>query len=552
MWRSLDVWLVGVVVVAAAVRLYGLTSQGIWYDEAATITWASMSLDRWQSGPVVGLLKAPLVYLLLKGWMAVAGNGELALRLPFALLGAATVGPLYLLASRLVNRPAGLAAAGLLALHPMHVYYSQQVSEYAPLVLAVTVSMVVWLGAREQARVLNRTSLALLGLNTASLLIHPVAVVAPLTQVALDASGRRASLWVNGVPLVACALMLALTGADPELVEASLSWIPPLSGALLLETARQLSHGVMSHGGLVHEQMTWPQILLLALLAGLTIRGAASLARGSHPGAAPPRPLALLLVWIALPVVALAGWSLLVRNQWVPRYLLVALPALLTLAGAGLTASRAGRRLRPVAPLVGGLVTALLSFCLFQHHDQGGSGLREAAALLRRQLRPDDGVIISPDRLSLPFGYHYDRDPAAWLERTLRVQRRVTPEEQWLVTEFDAPRRHLHQRPGFARWLATKERILVLAVVDWPSDAHTTSLLADLRSRGRAAANIPERPEDARTSALRRARRSFIPEPPKEARTGARGPARQQRVRFFPYGSVHLFLLPHRATEKDE
>ena len=504
--------LLGVVALAAAARLHGLTAQGIWYDEAAIITYAQLGLDQWAGymaaggGPVVGLFKAPAVFLLLKGWMALAGAGELALRLPFALVGVATVVPLYLLVARVVGRPAGLAAAALLALNPMHVYYSQQVSEYAPLVLAVTVSMLLWQRARQQRRVLARGSLALLGVNIATLLIHPVGLVAPLAQVALDAPRRRASLWLNLLPLAAWALMLALVRADEQLLQASLNWIPALSGALLLDTARQLSHGVMSHGGLVHEQLSWAQTVLLVSLGGLVIRGAASLALS--PDARARSAVTLLLTWIALPVVALVGASLLVRNQWVPRYLLVALPALLALAGAGLAAIWQRGRLRSAGILAGATVAALLAHSVWQHHGQGGEGLREAAADLRRQARADDGVIISPDRLALPFGYHHDGNPGAWLERTLRAQRRVDAGARWLVTEFDAPRRHLQQVPGFARWLARQERVFVLAVVDWPADAHTASLLAHLRRR-----------------------------------------LAQRRVWFYPYGSAHLFLFTGPAKK---
>ncbi len=82
--------------VALVARLYGLTTQGIWYDEAAIITYAQMGLDQWAvhvqagGGPVVGLFKAPAVFLALKGWMALAGAGELALRLAFGLMGGGT------------------------------------------------------------------------------------------------------------------------------------------------------------------------------------------------------------------------------------------------------------------------------------------------------------------------------------------------------------------------------------------------------------------------------------------------------------------------------
>lgn len=473
-----------VLAVALGARLLWLTSQGIWYDEAALITWASMGPDEWsahlQAGgvPVLGLFKAPLVFVLLKGWMAVVGTGELLLRLPFAIIGAVTVGPLYLLVTRLVSRPAALAAAGLLALHPLHIYYSQQVSEYGPLVLVAVCSMLLWSGLREQERAHLPQAAGLVAVNIAAPLIHPLGGTLPLIQAAMDARRLRRGLWLNLIPLAVWAGLLAATGADAALLEASLSWIPPLTLGTALETARQLCAGVMLHGGLTHEQLPLAQAAMLMLLPFLAIYGVVALARSE--GKTRRWTAALLMVWLALPAVLLAAWSLTVRNQWVPRYLLVSLPALLALAGAALGAM--WKRQRPAACLGGVMALIISTLCAWQQLGQGGEGMEQVALRLNRDVGRDDGVIISPDRLALPLGYHHGGRPRAWLERTLRVQHRFTAEDRWLVTDFDAPRRHLHREPAFAAWLAGRRRVYVVTVQDWPADAHTAGLLAHLRS----------------------------------------------------------------------
>ena len=491
--------LVVLLLLATALRLYALTAQAIWYDEAAIITYAQMDLQQWSAylgrggGAVVGLFKAPLLFLLLKGWIALVGSGELALRLPFALVGAASVVPLYALAVRLAGRPAGLAAAGLLALHPMHIYYSQQVSEYSPLVLGASLSMLLWHRVHDQRSTAGR--LALAALNCALLGLHPVAVVLPALQLLWDVGHRRLRpACFNLLPLGTSLLMLRASAANPALLEASLNWIPPLSGAVLLQTARQLSHGGLSHGGLVTEQPDLAAGATLAALVAVLLGGAVVLWRGRRPAAL------LLLWWVAAPALLLAALSLLWRNQWVPRYLLVALPALAVAGGAGLAAVWRWRRAAGLT--AGAVVAALCAHAVWQQQQQPGGGLREIAAHLRLHARPGDAVIISPDRLVLPLGYHVDGRPLQRLEQALRSRRSVEPGASWQVSEFNAPHNRMEQTPAFARWLARRRRVWLVTVLDWPRDAHSNRLLGHLRRR-----------------------------------------MHQHQLHFFPYDSAHLVLF---------
>src|SRR5213078_3841336 len=63
------------------------------------------------------------------------GDAEGMLRLPSAIFGTAAVGMLFLLSRRLFGATAGLVAAGLLALSPFHIAYSQEARAYALFVL---------------------------------------------------------------------------------------------------------------------------------------------------------------------------------------------------------------------------------------------------------------------------------------------------------------------------------------------------------------------------------------------------------------------------------
>src|SRR5436309_4123915 len=82
-------------VIGLALRLYRLGTQSLWLDEGGT--WAEVS-GRTGKGwsALLGELFSqdaayPLYHVLLKAWIALAGDSEWALRFPSALAGAATV-----------------------------------------------------------------------------------------------------------------------------------------------------------------------------------------------------------------------------------------------------------------------------------------------------------------------------------------------------------------------------------------------------------------------------------------------------------------------------
>lgn len=136
--------LAGLVFAGVVLRLVGLRGQGLWLDEAYTITLV------WQSPAAIVAQTAldnhpPLYYLLLHGWLALVGRGLVEARLFSVLCGTLTVAVGAALAGRIAGRRAALVTAGLLAGCPFLVYYSQEVRQYALLgLLGVTASYAVW------------------------------------------------------------------------------------------------------------------------------------------------------------------------------------------------------------------------------------------------------------------------------------------------------------------------------------------------------------------------------------------------------------------------
>ena len=124
----------GVIVVGALLlRLYRIGEQELWLDETFSFYMATWPHE-------VGRLltrtnSPPLYYLLLRGWVAVAGASEAALRLPSALAGTLFVAAVIWAGREIFDTRIGLWSGGVAAVAPMHIYYSQEARAYALLTL---------------------------------------------------------------------------------------------------------------------------------------------------------------------------------------------------------------------------------------------------------------------------------------------------------------------------------------------------------------------------------------------------------------------------------
>jgi len=119
--------------VAGLVRFVGLGRESIWLDEVTSLQIARLdprSIVEWAAADV----HPPLYYLTLHAWLRF-GESEVALRSLSALLGTLTVLVQYVLARRLLGSRVAILAALMLALAPLHVWYSQETRMYVMLTL---------------------------------------------------------------------------------------------------------------------------------------------------------------------------------------------------------------------------------------------------------------------------------------------------------------------------------------------------------------------------------------------------------------------------------
>jgi hypothetical protein len=145
--RRVDLWLLAVVAVGAALRFRGLAAQSLWYDEWLTSRAASGDFE-YLRGYVTGQAGIPPTYFAIMWiWARVVGDGDAALRSFSALVGVATIPVAYATVRELGRRRAVARAAALLvAVHPALVWYSQEARPYSLLALLGTLSL--WALAR--------------------------------------------------------------------------------------------------------------------------------------------------------------------------------------------------------------------------------------------------------------------------------------------------------------------------------------------------------------------------------------------------------------------
>ncbi|HEV7774162.1 MAG TPA: glycosyltransferase family 39 protein [Conexibacter sp.] len=281
----------------------------------------------------------PLYYALAWLWTQVTGTGEAGLRSVSAMAGVATVPVAYLLGAELSSRRAGIAAAALVAVNPMLVWYSQEARGYALFVLLTALSLLYFLRALDRGR--RRDSVAwgiasALALATHYFAAFPIAVEAfwLLRRRGRASGGAFPGLWIAG----AAGLLLA-----PLVVHqasyAHAEWISNLSiGHRLWETGLTFALG---ETGDIIAQVEHPLLLVVPGLIAIAALGLV-FARG-EPGERRAAGIPLTLAAVTVVVPLLIGLLDSSKDYVLARNLLPALVPLLVAVAVGLTLRRVRR-----------------------------------------------------------------------------------------------------------------------------------------------------------------------------------------------------------------
>ena len=118
-------WLAGILILAAALRLWGLGAKSLWLDEIMTVQKASMSFSDMMGQIHQHDAHPPLFQIVEWLWLRF-DKGDAFARAPSVVAGVACVWLCFLIARRLFGRKAALAAAVMAALSYFGIFYSQE------------------------------------------------------------------------------------------------------------------------------------------------------------------------------------------------------------------------------------------------------------------------------------------------------------------------------------------------------------------------------------------------------------------------------------------
>lgn len=156
--RPIHNWVLitSILLLASVLRVVRLDFQPLWWDEGYSVFFATRDMLTMLARTAVDI-HPPFYYALLQVWLMFFGQSVVALRLLSVTIGVASVPLIYVVGRQLFNRPTGLIAALLLAVSPLHIYYSQEVRMYGLLTLFAlgSIALQIALIGRDGNRAVN-------------------------------------------------------------------------------------------------------------------------------------------------------------------------------------------------------------------------------------------------------------------------------------------------------------------------------------------------------------------------------------------------------------
>jgi mannosyltransferase len=413
-----------ILTVGALLRVYALGAESFYFDEAYSV-WAARHSVSWLFALSTQRIFPPLYYLLLHFWLLL-GESEFAVRLLSVVLGLVSIVVIYALAKQLFDTRVGLLGAWLLAISPLHLWFSQEARMYM-LVLTLNLfsASFLLLVVREGRRwhwlaFVLTTALAMNAhYFTLFLALFENAYVLYL----LLRRRLRNSFWKHWVLSQVAITLLSAIGLAGIFSEESDYWWGLLDALHGPATWRDLVSTVLkfSLGPLVSGRLAY--VVALSLFGFCVVWALISFRRASLSDSEPrpaqtrrPRTglvqrlslarddgLVFILLYLVVPIGAIFLVSQF-RSFWVLRYLFPFLPPYCVLASRGI-ARMPGRALPALVTV--GIVLASLWPVVDMYRFQQKEDWRGAVQYIGAHEQPGDVLLMVDEDLWLPFEHYY-------------------------------------------------------------------------------------------------------------------------------------------------
>jgi mannosyltransferase len=379
----------GLLIAAAAIRLSTLGLQSFWYDEAFTpVHVLRVGFANTLHGIVNTENSPPVWYVLAWLWSRLFGTGAVALRSISAAAGVGTVAVGWALGRELGGRRAAIVLAGLLAVNPLFVWYSQEARAYGLLVFTSASSLWLFVRADREPTPRRLGAWALVGALSLATHYFAVFLIVPQAVLLLGRRGRnRAGVLavglVGAVGLGLVPLILAQGAHGTQWIgrwalSSRLGAIPQyyLTGA----SGAPLGHGI--------------ELALFMPVAGLA-------ALGARLGSVERRKALLMAGIGAFAIVVPIALALLGADYLAPRNLVAAWVAVSAALAVSAASSRAG--LAGAAVLAAGWLAVVVAVDVrprLQRGDWSGvAGVLDRGAGVAR-------AVVTPQLGAAPLEYY--------------------------------------------------------------------------------------------------------------------------------------------------
>ncbi len=411
-------WLkiLGLTLLAAALRLFKLGQWSLWIDEGNTL---------WLTEHLSGKIPTdayPLFFWLERLMVEITGTSEFALRLMPALLGIASVPLSYLLFRKPAGERAAFWGALLLALSPWHLFWSQNARYYTLLLVwALLLARLTWDWWEDggEARLAGIVIVGLAGLMTQYTLIlaWPALMLYPLLARTMGYARDRRYAW-RRIFIFAVVLILPLVLAVGRMMA---------FGDQFMEIPRHYGDNpLVLLGGLAYRIGLPVGLAVLAgIYFGLTAKDRAR------------RRFVIFLMAVSLTpalLAALATMKIIATSY----YVFFALPFFMMLAGMALAENWESRRLSVTAGLF--LAAFYLQGVAMYYTVHHGDRIRwkEAVEYVQRHREPTDLIIGGG---SEAISYYLGEEPAllngtdrqTMIQWVLKPEWRQPDERTWYV-----------------------------------------------------------------------------------------------------------------------
>jgi len=388
---------VGVAMLAAALCLYRLGAKGLWHDEAFSEAVARLDAATMWRVIVAGEAYHGLYYALLHVW-ALYGSGEAWLRLPSVAFAVSAAYSLFALNRRLLGHRIAVISVALLAVNALFVRYAQEARPYA-----LTLFLVVWstsLFCRALDRPSSRNWAIYVAVSALSVYAHLFAAFVIAAHVLLLLSQRIALARAIAAYTLVTVLLLPLL----VVAESRKGLDRPTPN---LDSLKGL---IATFAGGTSASVTIRRVLVILYFVACCVAIVSTMRTlvDNEPSTRPDRLriFGLLALWFVIPVLgtfAIARWYTPAALQ--PKYVIVALPAFVTLAAIGLS--------NLPSVVLPGTCAAMMTIAAFplltyyQSDFKEGEDWKRAVEYVLKDQQPADGIIFLSRFGRVPFEYYY-------------------------------------------------------------------------------------------------------------------------------------------------